>query len=117
MGELRAILPYFRPYLRSLYWGVVLVFFATLFQMAGPYLIKLALDGMEDTDPDTAAARIATYAGLIVATAFVGGAARYGMRELLNGMSRRSSAICVTTSSCTYSDSTRRSTAARERAI
>ena len=89
MGELRAILPYFRPYLRSLYWGVVLVFFATLFQMAGPYLIKLALDGMEDTDPDTAAARIATYAGLIVATAFVGGAARYGMRELLNGMSRR----------------------------
>jgi len=89
MGELRAILPYFRPYLRSLYWGVVLVFFANLFQMAGPYLIKLALDGMEDTDPDTAAARIATYAGLIVATAFVGGAARYGMRELLNGMSRR----------------------------
>ena len=89
MGELRAILPYFRPYLRSLYWGVVLVFFANLFQMAGPYLIKLALDSMEDTDPDTAAARIATYAGLIVATAFVGGAARYGMRELLNGMSRR----------------------------
>ena len=89
MGELRAILPYFRPYLRSLYWGVVLVFFANLFQMAGPYLIKLALDGMEDTDPDAAAARIATYAGLIVATAFVGGAARYGMRELLNGMSRR----------------------------
>ena len=89
MGELRAILPYFRPYLRSLYWGVVLVFFANLFQMAGPYLIKLALDGMEDTDPDTAAARSATYAGLIVATAFVGGAARYGMRELLNGMSRR----------------------------
>ena len=89
MGELRAILPYFRPYLRSLYWGVVLVFFANMFQMAGPYLIKLALDGMEDTDPDTAAARIATYAGLIVATAFVGGAARYGMRELLNGMSRR----------------------------
>ena len=89
MGELRAILPYFRPYLRSLYWGVVLVFFANLFQMAGPYLIKLALDGMEDTDPDAAAARIATYAGLIVAMAFVGGAARYGMRELLNGMSRR----------------------------
>ena len=44
---------------------------------------------MEDPDPDAAAARIATYAGLIVATAFVAGAARYGMRELLNGMSRR----------------------------
>ena len=89
MGELRAILPYFRPYMRSLYSGVVLVFFASLFQTAGPYLIKLALDGMEDSDPDVAAARIATYAGLIVVTAFVGGAARYGMRELLNGMSRR----------------------------
>ena len=30
MGELRAILPYFRPYMRSLYWGVVFVFFANL---------------------------------------------------------------------------------------
>ncbi len=89
MGELRAILPYFRPYMRALYWGVVFVFFANLFQMAGPYLIKLALDGMEDSDPDVASARIATYAGLIVMTAFVGGVARYGMRELLNGMSRR----------------------------
>ena len=89
MGELRAILPYFRPYMRSLYWGVVFVFLANLFQLAGPYFIKLALDGMEDSDPGAATARIATYAGLIVATAFIGGAARYGMRELLNGMSRR----------------------------
>jgi ATP-binding cassette subfamily B multidrug efflux pump len=89
MGELRAILPYFRPYMRSLYWGVVFVFFANLFQMAGPYLIKLAIEVMEDPDPEVAGSRIAMYAGLIVLTAFVGGAARYGMRELLNGMSRR----------------------------
>jgi ATP-binding cassette subfamily B multidrug efflux pump len=89
MGELRAILPYFRPYMRSLYWGVVFVFFANLFQMAGPYFIKLALEAMESSNADVARARIAMYAGLIVATALVGGAARYGMRELLNGMSRR----------------------------
>jgi ATP-binding cassette subfamily B multidrug efflux pump len=89
MGELRAIIPYFRPYMRSLYWGVVFVFFANLFQMAGPYLIKLGLEAMDASDPDVAGAQIAMYAGLIVVTALFGGAARYGMRELLNGMSRR----------------------------
>lgn len=87
MGELRAILPYFRPYMRSLYWGVVFVFFANLFQVVGPYLIKLAIDSLEN--PEAVAGRIAMYAGLMVAAALVGGAARFGMRQLLNGMSRR----------------------------
>ena len=64
MGELRTILPYFRPYMRSFYWGVVLVFFANLFQIAGPYLIKLAIDSL--SEPGTTAGRIGSYAGLIV---------------------------------------------------
>jgi ATP-binding cassette subfamily B multidrug efflux pump len=87
MGELRTILPYFRPYMRSFYWGTVLVFFANLFQVIGPYLIKLSIDSL--SEPGTTAGRIGSYAGLIVLAALLGGAARYGMRELLNGMSRR----------------------------
>ena len=87
MGELRTILPYFRPYMRSFYWGTVLVFFANLFQVMGPYLIKLSIDSL--SEPGATAGRIGSYAGLIVLAALLGGAARYGMRELLNGMSRR----------------------------
>ena len=87
MGELRSILPYFRPYMRSFYWGIVCVFFANLFQAAGPYFIKLSIDGLGDAR--VSGTRIGTYAGLIVLTALIGGVARYGMRELLNGMSRR----------------------------
>jgi ATP-binding cassette subfamily B protein len=73
--------------MRSFYWGTVLVFFANLFQVMGPYLIKLSIDSL--SQPGTTAGRIGSYAGLIVLAALLGGAARYGMRELLNGMSRR----------------------------
>jgi len=87
MGSLRAVLPYFRPYLKPFAWGLVCVVFANLFQIAGPYLVKLAIDGL--SEPGVTAGRIAGLAGMIVAAALLGGAARYGMRELLNGVSRR----------------------------
>jgi ATP-binding cassette subfamily B protein len=87
MGALRSILPYFRPYLKPFSWGLVCVVFANAFQIAGPYLMKLAIDGL--SGPGVTSARVAGLAGLIVAAALVGGAARYGMRELLNSVSRR----------------------------
>lgn len=87
MHELRSILPYFRPYRVGLFWGVVCVVFANVFQVAGPWFMKLAIDALED--PDVTAGRIATLAGLIVAASFVGGAFRFGMRQFLNGISRR----------------------------
>ena len=87
MGELRTILPYFRPYRRRLIAGVTCVFFANVFQVAAPYLMKLAIDGL--ADPDVTGRRIALLGGLIVGAALVGGAFRYGMRELMNGISRR----------------------------
>ena len=85
--ELRSILPYFRPYRRSLFWGLVLVVVADAFQVAGPWIMKVAIDGL--SDPGVTHGRIAALAGLIVGTALLGGAARYGMRELLNSLSRR----------------------------
>jgi ATP-binding cassette subfamily B protein len=87
VGELRSILPYFRPYKKGLALGLVCVWFANVSQIAAPYLMKLAIDGLDD--PDVTARRIALLASLIVVAALVGGAFRYGMRELLNGISRR----------------------------
>ena len=87
MNELRTIIPYFRPYRKGVVAGLALVVVANLFTVAGPYLIKLAIDGLGD--PDVTMGRVSTYALLIVAAAFLGGAAKYGMRELLNGLSRR----------------------------
>ena len=87
MNELRTIIPYFRPYLKGVVAGLAFVVVANLFTVAAPYLIKLAIDGLGD--PDVTMGRISTYALLIVAAALLGGAAKYGMRELLNGLSRR----------------------------
>ena len=87
MNELRTIIPYFRPYRKGVVAGLALVVVTNLFTVAGPYLIKLAIDGLGD--PDVTMGRVSTYALLIVAAALLGGAAKYGMRELLNGLSRR----------------------------
>ena len=87
MNELRTIIPYFRPYVKGVVAGLAFVVVANLFTVAGPYLIKLSIDGLGD--PDVTIGRVSTYALLIVAAAVLGGAAKYGMRELLNGLSRR----------------------------
>ena len=86
MGELRSILPYFRPYMKGFVWGLVFVVLANLFQVAGPWLMKLAIDGVGQ--PDVTPGRIVSLAALIVVAALFGGAARYGMRQLLNSVSR-----------------------------
>ena len=87
MNELRTILPYFRPYYKGVVAGLTLVVVTNLFLFAGPFLIKLAIDGVGD--PDVTMTRISTYALLIVVAAVLGGAAQFGMRHLLNGLSRR----------------------------
>jgi ATP-binding cassette subfamily B multidrug efflux pump len=87
MQELRSILPYYGPYKKGLIGGLVCVFFANVFQIASPYLMKLAIDGLDD--PDVTVRRVASLGGLLVAAAIVGGVFRYGMRELMNGISRR----------------------------
>jgi ATP-binding cassette subfamily B multidrug efflux pump len=87
MHELRAILPYFRPYRVGLALGLICVVFANAFQIAGPWFMKLAIDGLGS--PDVSMARVSFYAAMIVLVALIGGAFRYGMREFLNGISRR----------------------------
>lgn len=86
MKELRTILPYFRPYVKQFVWGMVFVVFANAFQVAGPWLMKLAIDGL--SDPNVTAQKIVLLAAMIVGAALLGGGARFGMRQLLNSVSR-----------------------------
>jgi ATP-binding cassette subfamily B protein len=67
--------------------GLTLVVFSNLGTILSPLLLGLAIDAMEE--PGVTLRRIATYAGLIVAATALGGIARFGMRQLLNGISRR----------------------------
>ena len=92
MRELKTILPYFRPYRTAMFWGMVLVVLANVFTLVQPYLLKLPIDALTATgaaDPEVIRRTVITYALLIVAAAALGGATRYGMREILNGLSRR----------------------------
>jgi len=66
--------------------GLALVIVGNVFVVAGPYVLKGAIDALTiDLRPDL----IVRYAGAIVGVALLAGVARYGMRELLNGISRR----------------------------
>lgn len=87
MNELKTLLPYLRAYRRGLVYGLTLVVITNLFGIAAPYLVKLAIDGL--ADPDLQRGTILLYALGIVAAAVLGGASKFGMRELLNGVSRK----------------------------
>lgn len=87
MSHLRTLIPYLRPYRRGLLFGLLLVVVSNVFTVAAPWLLRLAIDALED--PGVTQTDLLFYALLIVGAALVGGAARYGMRELLNGISRR----------------------------
>jgi ATP-binding cassette subfamily B protein len=87
MGSLRTLLPYMRPYRRGIALGLVMVALAQGFQTAGPWVLKVAIDGMRD--PEVTQEAIALYAMAVVGVALLGGAARFGMRQLLNSLSRR----------------------------
>lgn len=87
MNELRTLFPYVAPYRRAVAAGLFLVVVSNAFAILAPKLIGLAIDALER--PGVTGSTIVVYALLIVGAALVSGAARYGMRELLNGFSRR----------------------------
>jgi ATP-binding cassette, subfamily B, multidrug efflux pump len=87
MRELATLLPYLRRYRRGLVAGLALVVVANAFAILAPRLLGLAVDALER--PDVTGRVIAGYAGLVVLVAVLGGAARFGMRQILNSLSRR----------------------------
>ena len=86
MNQLRSLLPYYRPYVRGVICGLVLVVLSNVFTIAGPFLLKLAIDALTNS---LSRQVIVMYALLIVGAAVLSGATRFGMRQLLNSISRR----------------------------
>jgi ATP-binding cassette, subfamily B, multidrug efflux pump len=84
---LKTLYPFIRPYTKGIIAGLILTILANAFYVLGPMLIGRAIDTFGD--PATAWPRLRGLAGLIVLVALAGGAARFGMRQLLNGISRR----------------------------
>jgi ATP-binding cassette, subfamily B, multidrug efflux pump len=85
MRALWQLLPYYRPHRRRFAAGLALVILSSGLAGVIPWLLREAIDGMRAGAP---AGRVGLIAAAMVAIAVAGGAARYGMRELMNGLSR-----------------------------
>lgn len=83
---LRRLLPYLRPYSRGLALGLAFVVIASAAANAIPALLRRAIDTMGST---TNNGDLWPIAAVMLVTAAFAGAFRFGMRELLNGISRR----------------------------
>ncbi len=85
MRALWQLLPYYRPYRRRFVAGLALVIVSSGLAGIIPWLLRRAIDDMR---AGTSAGRIVLIAASMVAIALLSGAARYGMRDLMNGVSR-----------------------------
>ncbi|MGI9038457.1 MAG: ABC transporter ATP-binding protein [Gemmatimonadota bacterium] len=86
MRQFARLLPYFRRYRGGMILGLVLVVVSNVFTIAGPFLLKQAIDVLTES---LSGDLIIRYALLIVGAAVLTGIARFGMRQLLNSISRR----------------------------
>jgi ATP-binding cassette, subfamily B, multidrug efflux pump len=87
VSELRSVLPYVRPYAGGIAAGLALIVASNAFGILVPWLIGLGIDALETAG--TTRGDVLRYATWIVAAAILSGAARFGMRQLLNAISRR----------------------------
>jgi ATP-binding cassette, subfamily B, multidrug efflux pump len=84
--SLTRLLPYFRPYKFQVAAGLFLVLASSGLVAGVPWLLRMAIDEMRAHAPLAHIWRVAV--GMVV-LAVLGGLARYGMREYMNGVSRR----------------------------
>src|SRR3954471_4870551 len=85
MKNLRIAAPYYRPYWISFASGLLIVLASAAITSVIPWLLRRAIDAIGTGAPMHAVWQLS---GLIVLAAIIGGAFRYGMRELMNGVSR-----------------------------
>jgi ATP-binding cassette subfamily B multidrug efflux pump len=84
--ELKALLPYLRRYRVRILWGIVSVIVANAAAVGSLEFIRIAVDSLGK--PGVTRGDIFRYALFLTLLALVSGAARYWMREILNGVSR-----------------------------
>lgn len=87
VSELRSVLPYVRPYAAGILAGLLFIVASNGFGILVPWLIGLAIDSLYI--PATTRTDLLRFAGFIIGAALLSGAARFGMRQLLNAISRR----------------------------
>jgi ATP-binding cassette subfamily B multidrug efflux pump len=85
MESLRALLPYYRPYRGRLAVGLILVAVANVFTLVTPGFLRRGVDALGRPG---AGGVLVLMAGAIVGAALLSGAARFGMRQYLNAVSR-----------------------------
>ena len=85
MKNLRTAAPYYKPYWIPFTVGLLIVLASSAITSVIPWFLRRAIDAIGAGAPMRT---IWQLAGLIVLAAIVGGAFRYGMRELMNGVSR-----------------------------
>ncbi|HWB41317.1 MAG TPA: ABC transporter ATP-binding protein [Gemmatimonadales bacterium] len=86
MHELRSLLPFLRPYLRTYALGLALVVVSNFFVTLGPRFLEHGIDALRAQEGFH---EVQVAVALLLIVALLGGVARYGMRELLNSGSRR----------------------------
>lgn len=86
MRHIKRLIPYYSPYKLQLIVGLILVVVGSGIASAIPWYLKRGIDGIRSGVPLSHSALL----GLaIVVTALIAGICRFGMRHLLNGISRR----------------------------
>src|SRR2546423_9829371 len=85
MKSVRIAAPYYKPYWIPFTSGLLIVLASSAITSVIPWLLRRAIDAIGAGVP---MGTIWKLAGLIVLAAIIGGAFRYGMRELMNGVSR-----------------------------
>ena len=85
MKNLRLAAPYYKPYWIPFTFGLLIVLASSAITSVIPWLLRRAIDAI---GAGASMGTIWQLSALIVLAAIVGGAFRYGMRELMNGVSR-----------------------------
>ena len=85
MKNLRLAAPYYKPYWISFTVGLLIVVASAAITSVIPWILRRAIDAISAGAPMRT---IWQLSGFIVIAAIIGGALRYGMRELMNGVSR-----------------------------
>jgi ATP-binding cassette subfamily B multidrug efflux pump len=85
MKNLRIAAPYYKPYWIPFTAGLLIVLASSAITSVIPWVLRRAIDAIGAGAPMS---YIWKLSGVIVLAAIVGGAFRYGMRELMNGVSR-----------------------------
>jgi len=86
MKNLRIAAPYYKPYWIPFTAGLAIVLGSSAITSVIPWVLRRAIDAIGAGAPMSSIWKLS---GLIVLAAIIGGAFRYGMRELMNGVSRR----------------------------